>query len=92
MADWRLEHLELQPHLRDLSFRKKPYREYRPGWDHDHCVACGAKLAEFESPTEVILHEGFATTEDMPRGADYYWACSECFQLFKAEMNWSEIS
>lgn len=92
MADWRLEQLEMHGDFRGFAFQRKKYREYRPGWDHDHCIACNTKLAEFESDKEIILHEGYASTEDVLNGADYYWVCPECFALFKEEMDWSEMS
>jgi hypothetical protein len=90
--DWRLEQLETQPYLRGVGFTRKPYREYRPGWDHDHCAACGMKLAEPELAGEDIVHEGYATTEDFVRGADYEWVCIPCFALFRDEMGWIELS
>jgi hypothetical protein len=91
VTDWRLEHLEQQPFLRDVAFRRSRYRKYRPGWDHDHCVGCWAKFAEFDSPEETILHEGFATTDEFARGAEYYWACQDCFTTFKDQMGWREV-
>jgi hypothetical protein len=73
MVDWRLEHLETQPHLCGVAFKRMTYRAYREGWDHDHCVGCWAKFAEFDDPTEPIEHEGYATTEKYVRGAEYDW-------------------
>jgi hypothetical protein len=90
--DWRLQHLETQPYLRGVSFVRKPYRAPRPRWDHDHCVACWAKLAEpgyLENPD--IVPEGYATTAEFVRGADYDWVCSECFHQFRELMEWKEV-
>jgi hypothetical protein len=84
--DWRLEQLETQPHLRGVRFVRKPYREYRPGWDHDRCVFCGATLAEPTITGENFIHEGYATAEDFVRGADYDWVCVPCFGLFREDM------
>jgi hypothetical protein len=87
--DWRLEHLETQPYLRGVAFARKPYREYRPGWAHDHCVACWAKLEAESSDSEPdSLHEGYATTDSFVRGAEYEWVCVPCFEEFAATMAW----
>jgi hypothetical protein len=56
--DWRLEHLETQSHLRGVTFVRKPYAAPRPGWDHDHCVACWAKLAEPNAVAVNAVHDG----------------------------------
>jgi hypothetical protein len=94
-VDWRLEHLETQPYLRDAAFVRKPYRAPRADWDHDHCDACWAKLSEVEVPGEVTQNEGFATTVVYSKGADservcVEWVCVECFALFRNEMGWVE--
>jgi hypothetical protein len=86
--DWRLAHLETQPYLRGVTFERKLYKSYGPEWDHDHCIACWAKFAEFDGPE--IQHEGYATTAAFVRGADYDWVCSECFSLFRGPMDWIE--
>ncbi|MBV9992723.1 MAG: hypothetical protein JOZ72_15695 [Alphaproteobacteria bacterium] len=88
--DWRLQHLRTQPYLRGVRFTKKPYKAYRPDWDHDHCAACWTKFAEHDVDHEPTLREGFATTEDYARGEDYDWVCSVCFGLFRDEMEWVE--
>src|SRR5689334_3373700 len=75
--DWRLEHLKTQPYLRGVSWARKTYRMPSPTWDHDHCVACWAKFAE-EHIVPDSLREGYATTEDYPRGAEYEWVCIPC--------------
>jgi hypothetical protein len=90
--DWRLAHLETQPFLRGVSFVRKTYREYRPGWDHDHCFACWAKLAEAKMEGPDIVHEGYATTADFVRGADYEWVCVPCFNQFCEAMAWKDAT
>ena len=87
--DWRWKHLETQPYLRDVKFKRAVYTEYRVGWDHDHCVGCWAKFAEQDGPE--ILHEGYTTTDEYPKGAKYEWVCPDCFSDFKTDMNWIEI-
>ncbi len=89
--DWRLENLETQE-MRGVRFQRMRYREYRPGWDHDHCVACWAKFAEFDDPNEPIQHEGYTTCADYEHGAEYDWVCLECFSLFKDAMGWTEAA
>jgi hypothetical protein len=86
--DWRLENLDDLPFLRGVAFVRKPYRAYREGWDHDHCAACGVKLAEPDMTGDDIVHEGYATTSDFIRGADYEWVCVPCFSTFQKIMDW----
>jgi hypothetical protein len=69
---------------------RKPYATYRPGWDHDHCAACNKKLAEPGIEGADVVHEGYATTSDYEKGADYEWVCVECFCDFKDDMSWME--
>jgi hypothetical protein len=89
--DWRLANLEGQLYLRGVTFVRKPYKDFRPGWNHDHCVACWVTLAEPKIEGRDILHEGYATTAEFVRGADYDWVCPECFNLFRDYMAWKEI-
>jgi hypothetical protein len=89
--DWRLENLKMAPRLRRLIFLKKPYAAYRPGWDHDHCAACNKTLAEPGIDGADIVHEGYATTANYEKGADYEWICVECFRDFKDFMGWREV-
>jgi hypothetical protein len=91
MSDWRWENLQGETQLRGAALRRMKYSEYRPGWDHDHCIACWTKLAEFDDPAEHIEHEGYATTEDYIRGAEYDWVCVKCFADFKDKMGWTEV-
>ena len=39
-----------------------------------------------------VVHEGYATTADFARGADYDWVCVPCFKLFSKAMGWKDIS
>lgn len=73
-------------HLKGVKMQWKKYRQYSDRWDHDHCVVCGAKFAEFDG--EDILHEGYATTGEYPRGADYEWVCKTCFDELQTALNW----
>ena len=86
--DWRWESLETSPYLLNVHFIRKQYREYRPGWDHDHCVACCATLAEPGYTGENVVHEGYATTAEYVHGSDYAWACITCFEAFGDRMGW----
>lgn len=88
--DWRLENLKMWPRLRGLAWVRKPYSAYRPGWEHDHCAACNKTLAEPGIEGEDVVHEGYATTSDYEKGADYEWICVECFGDFKGDMGWHE--
>lgn len=56
-------------------------------WDHDHCVVCWAKFAEYDAPD--IEHEGFTTCDDYEFGPRYHRVCEECFADLKDEMGWS---
>ena len=89
--DWRLEHLETQPYLRGVAFVRKPYRKPKPTWDHDHCVACWAKLAE-RDVASADVHEGYATTKDYKHGENYDWVCVPCFELFRDAMEWRDLT
>jgi hypothetical protein len=53
-------------------------------WDHDHCAGCWAEFAEFEGSD--ILHEGYATGADYPKGAAYWWVCPTCFTDLEATL------
>ena len=89
--DWRLQNLESQP-LRGVRWVRKVYRVRRPDWTHDHCVGCWAKLMEPGVEGDDIIHEGYATTEDYTRGADYDWVCPSCYELFRDDMEWVDVT
>jgi hypothetical protein len=86
--DWRLERLRVQPFLRGVRLKRRPYKTPRPEWDHDHCAACWAKFSERQTD----LREGFATCADYERGENDEWVCPDCFALFKDEMGWIEAN
>lgn len=90
--DWRLERLEDEDALRGVSFVRKVYRAYRPGWEHDHCIACWQTLAEPSLGVEDAIHEGYATTDEYFRGADYEWVCPDRFRAFAGEMGWRDLT
>ena len=90
--EWRAEVLETLPYLRGQSFARKPYKAYRPGWEHDHCAVCGAKLMEESAAVEDTLHEGYATTPDYQHGEDYDWICVACFAASREEMGWKDAT
>lgn len=81
---WRIDNAR---HLEGLRLQFRRYTRWNESWNHDHCAGCGAKFAEFEGPG--ILHEGYATCDDYPRGACYEWVCQTCFDDLKDDMNWS---
>jgi len=90
--DWRLEHLEQQDYLRGVTFVRKVYRAYRPGWDHDHCAGCWRKLVEPGVAASDAIHEGYATTAAYDHGADYDWICPDCFAAFAIDMEWRDAT
>jgi hypothetical protein len=85
--DWRIDNAE---HLKGVRLQYLRYTQPSPTWDHDHCAGCWAKFAEFEG--EDILHEGYTTCEDDPRGACCDWVCPSCFGDLKDEMQWTVAS
>jgi hypothetical protein len=79
------------------SWVRKPYDAHSDSWDHDHCEFCGAKFIDSRRSGQrrreiaddpEILGEGFATTDQHPRGAGYYWVCPACFADFAGEFGW----
>ena len=84
--------LEMLKGLRDVSFERKLYRTYQPGWDHDHCPACGVTLTEPTHPDLNAIHEGFATTDDYEMGAEYEWVCPACFERLRGPMGWTDAT
>jgi hypothetical protein len=81
---WRIDFAK---RLKGFRLQFQAYKPRGENSDHDHCAACWAKFAEFEGPD--ILHEGYATCDDYPRGARYEWVCQTCFDDLKDEMQWS---
>lgn len=89
--DWRWQNLQTQPALKGLPLRRVRYSTYSSEWDHDHCSGCWAKFMELDPPEGTVLHEGYTTSSDHPRGADYWWVCPTCFDDFKDAMEWTEV-
>ena len=85
--DWRLDNAR---HLKGLRLQFRQYTRWSDAWDHDHCAACWAKLAEFEGLE--IQHAGYATGDDYKHGAKYEWICCECFDDLKADLGWTASS
>jgi hypothetical protein len=81
---WRIDNAK---RLKGLKLQFLPYTKRSESWDHDHCAACWGKFAEFEGPD--ILHEGYATCDDYPKGARYEWICQTCFDDLKDDMQWT---
>jgi hypothetical protein len=81
---WRIDNAR---HLEGLQLHFRRYARWSKSWDHDHCAACSAKFAESDGPD--ILHEGYATGDDYPKGAGYEWVCQTCFQDLKTDLRWS---
>jgi hypothetical protein len=51
-----------------------------------------ARYAKFESTSEIIQHEGYASCEDHPRGAEYEWVYIDCFTRFCDAMGWTDVT
>jgi hypothetical protein len=80
-SDWRLTHQE--NYLSGVALTRRPWRESRPGWDHDHCAFCWAKFAAFDGPD--ILREGWTTIDE------YHWVCDQCFVDFRDRFGWQVV-
>lgn len=80
---WKIDNARL---LRGYTLYFQPYSRWSDEWEHDHCTACWAKFAEFDGPE--ILHEGYATGEDYPKGARYAWICPSCFAELADVLGW----
>jgi hypothetical protein len=81
---WRIDNAR---HITGVRLQFRPYTRWSESWDHDHCVACWAKFAEFDGAD--ILREGYATCDDYPKGACYEWVCATCFADLRDEMKWT---
>lgn len=90
--DWRLTQLEPLSYLRGVAFVRKRYRAPSPEWDHDYCTACWATLAEPTIKAIDTIHEGYTTTSEFVRGADYDWICVRCFDQLSEIMEWRVVA
>jgi hypothetical protein len=82
-------HLEL---LRGCNFSLQRFKQVGYHYDHDHCAACGKKLAEFDWPeTE---HEGYLTKLPVPPAGENQltWICRQCFADFREALDWSVMT
>jgi hypothetical protein len=93
--DWRLSGQER--FLQGAELVRKPYRAFSETWEHDHCAFCWAtfmdpafseKHRKYVEEHPEVLTEGYATTADHPRGADYHWICPDCFADFADRFGW----
>ena len=90
--DWRIDLLNTCKHLKGVGLRFKAWRAPRPGWDHDHCSVCTAKIRDKADLAQGEYPDGYATCADFKRGADHDWVCVECFHDFKDRMGWYETT
>jgi len=74
--DWRRQGQE--EYLRGVRLLHMAYVPYRPGWEHDHCEFCYARLSQSEGDLQV----GYTTTDH------YRWICEDCFADFCDEFEW----
>jgi hypothetical protein len=89
-SDWRLTNQE--QYLQGATLVRKPYRAYSDTWEHDHCEFCLAKFVEAGSESQPDARiEGYATTADHPKGADYHWICPACFDDFAEMFGWRVV-
>src|SRR5947207_1634048 len=77
--DWRRMGQERFLHRATLVYR--PWRESRPGWDHDHCEFCWAKFMLDGAPN--TLAAGYCTPDE------YRWICPKCFADFTEEFEFN---
>jgi hypothetical protein len=91
--DWRLRGQDAYLAAATLV-RKRYYAPYSDRWEHDHCEFCSVKFMaaaaerSAEAGGETVLAEGYTTTAEHPKGADYYWICEPCFNDFKDRFEW----
>jgi hypothetical protein len=79
--DWRLQGQER--YLAGASLKLMPWASPNPGWDHDHCEFCWAKLAG--QGIADALHQGYAT-----QGLEH-WVCPQCFQDFRERFHFKVL-
>lgn len=90
-----------EKYLEGAALVRRPYKRYSESWDHDHCEFCGAT---FMDPNDLaadrtttpedpeLLTEGYTTTAEHLRGADYHWICPACFDDFVESFGWRVVS
>ena len=57
--EWKQHTRDRLEHLRASSFQLADYTPPTAEWDHDHCVGCWTKFANFDAPD--VLHSGYFT-------------------------------
>ncbi len=80
--DWRRQGQER--YLVGIALKRMPWSSRSPSWDHDHCEFCQTKFASSVFPD--ALHEGYGTVDL------YRWVCPECFEDFREEFRWVELT
>ena len=85
---WRIDNVDMH-RVRGLRLQFRRYVRWSEEWDHDHCVGCWATFSEYDAPN--YQHEGYATTDDYPKGAMYEWVCQTCFNDLKDDVGWSAV-
>ena len=76
--DWRLQ--GQGSYLTGVVLARRPWRQTRPHWDHDHCEFCWATFGGAELGD--VLREGWTTRDK------YHWICDGCFGDFKDAFGW----
>jgi len=88
-------------YLQGAALTWKLYRARSATWEHDHCEFCSAKFMDpnfseahrhfiVEHPD--VLTEGYATTAEHAKGAEYYWVCKPCFDDFADLFQWRVVA
>jgi hypothetical protein len=76
-------------HLNGARLQWRRYEHRSTTTDHDHCNVCFATFSDFERPD--ILHEGYTTCDEYPKGECYEWVCQSCFERLQFEMGWTVV-
>ncbi len=80
--DWRL--LGQEKYLLDARLKWMTWRPYRPGWDHDHCAFCMAKISDRPVDGDTEYEAAWVTSID-----EYHWVCPVCFEDFRETFRWT---
>jgi hypothetical protein len=82
-GDWRL--MAQERFLQGRELRLTAWFSSRPGWDHDHCEFCAAKI--WDRPAgENEYRRGYVTDDD-----NYHWVCEPCFADFRERFAWRVV-
>lgn len=97
-SDWRLT--DQDSYLHGATLTHKRYRARSETWEHEHCVFCWTKFMDPDFSAEHrryiaehpdVLTEGYTTTAEHERGADYHWICKPCFDDFAERFAWQLV-